>query len=225
MPRLAAPAVVNLTVSSVHNPFFNKRLWRRAVDAHKLTNELKITKEVSMFRSITLAIVFLYCATAFAQLPKDKLEGMSSTHMHSNAANDMIDGAQHPELIPDVVAYRLFLLGISEPPNTPEERKPRQLAFLKSAGLDDSDINEAIPVLARFKLDYKQLIDQYNQTVVEANAKHSSPDLEGLIVRRDELVRSTRDALKRAISPEGMTQFDEQVQLQKRNIKMSKEAR
>jgi len=178
-----------------------------------------------MFRSITLAIVFLYCAAAFGQLPKDKLDGMSSTHMHSNAANDMIDGAQHPELIPDVVAYRLFLLGISEPPNAPEERKPRQLAFLRSAGLDDNDINEAIPILSGFKQEYKQMIDQYNQSVLEANAQRRNPDFEGLIVRRDELVRSTRDALKRAISTAGMAQFDEYVQLQKRNIKISKEAR
>jgi hypothetical protein len=178
-----------------------------------------------MSRYITLAIVFFYCAVALAQLPKDKLDGMSSTHMHSNFANDMIDGAQHPELIPDVVAYRLFLLGISEPPNAPEERKPRQLAFLRSAGLDEKDIKEAIPILAGFKQEYKQMIDQYNHSVLEANAKHSSPDLEGLIVRRDELVRSTRDALKRTISTAGMAQFDEHVQLQKRNIKISKEAR
>jgi hypothetical protein len=181
--------------------------------------------EVCMVRSLTVVTVFFYCATAFAQLPDDRLDVPTRAHVHSHASDGLIDGSQHPELIPDAVAYRLFLLGISEPPNAPEQRKPRQLAFLKSAGLDDSDIKQAIPILAHFKVEYKRLIDDYNQKVVEANAAHKSTDFEGLIFRRDELVESTRDALKRVISPDSMARFDEQVQIQKRNMKVSKEAR
>jgi hypothetical protein len=35
-------------------------------------------------------------------------------HQHSDA--NVIDGAIHPELIPDTVAYRLYLIAVSENP-------------------------------------------------------------------------------------------------------------
>lgn len=129
---------------------------------------------------VILSLVWAF--PVFAQLPDnlDSLDGPNRRvpmHMHSSIAGNFIDGSQHPELIPDSIAYRLFLTVVAEPPNASEERKPRQKAFLRSAGLDDNDIQAAIPVLATFKVKYRDLIETYNQSVVTANARHVAPDL------------------------------------------------
>jgi hypothetical protein len=144
-------------------------------------------------------------------------------HEHSlPIASNVIDGALHPEFIPDSVAYRLFLLTVSETLSPSEDRVKRQRAFLIGAGLDDNDIRAAIPILSDFKRQNDGLIKEYNESVVKANLNHTSPDLAGFILQRDRLVQSTRDALTGSISHDAMTRLHAHIQDEKRNMKISK---
>ena len=166
-----------------------------------------------MVRGFTLAtLLIIGSSTLFGQLLPDRLDGLPA-HVHPSAG--MIDGSKNPEKIPDSTAYRLVLITVAEVLNPTEEQKNRQLSFLKTAGLADNDIQAAIPVLARFKTQYADLINQYNKSVVEANKAGETPDLATFLRQRDELVQSTRDALGHAVSLNGMLNFHAHVQREK----------
>jgi hypothetical protein len=179
-----------------------------------------------MIRSLLFAtLVLMGTSRMFAQLLPDRLDG-GPPHPHSVAAMSqlpagMIDGSKNPEQIADSTAYRLFLRTVAETSNPTPERKARQLSFLKQAGLDDNDTKAAVPVLARFKAQYDDLIKQYNQSVDEANKNGTAPDITTFLSQRDELVQSTRDALNQAVSSSGMLNFHAHVQRQKSGMKVA----
>jgi hypothetical protein len=185
----------------------------------------RVLREVSMLRQLLLIVLALFgTSRVFAQLLPDRLDN-GLTHVHSAPAagqlpTGMIDGSQHPEQIADSTAYRLFLLTVSESSSPTAERKSRQLAFLKLAGLDDNDVQAAIPVLAKFKAQYTDLIKQYNQSVDEANKNGTSPDIKTFLSQRDALVQSTRDALSQAVSANGMLNVHAHLQRQKSRMKV-----
>ena len=137
----------------------------------------------------------------------------------------MIDGAKHPELIPDLVAYRLFFITVSEPQQATAEQRARQRAQLLTAGLKEGDLQHASSVLATFKAEYGDLVERYNESVDVANRSGKAPDLQTFLSQQDELVQATREALAGALSPGGMTRFDAHVQSEKRNMRVAKEDR
>src|SRR5215471_18201282 len=77
-------------------------------------------------------------------------------HAQSVYPPGTIDGADHPELIPDEVAYKMLFLSLMEPENPTEAQRARQEAKLRMivlsendqasflAGLSDSGIGSAI---------------------------------------------------------------------------------
>jgi hypothetical protein len=67
--------------------------------------------------------------------------GQSIPEHSTVVADNLIDGAQHPELIPDLAAYRLFLLTVGQGPISDSAG---QHAFLRARGLSDEDIQAAI---------------------------------------------------------------------------------
>ena len=106
-----------------------------------------------MIRVIVLAgLLVTLIPTLNGQLLPNNLEDPPMPGMHHR--QDVIDGAKTPDLIPDSTAYRLFLITVSEVSNPTSEQLSRQIAFLKTAGLDEDDINSAIPILAKFKSEY-----------------------------------------------------------------------
>lgn len=134
----------------------------------------------------------------------------------------LIDGAKHPELIPDKVAYRLYFVAVSEMPNPSEQQKLRQAAHLKATGIkDEQDRQSFVDVLTDFKVRYNALIAAYNQAAEAADEAGTSPDLAGFIRKRDELVQSTRDKLTNSMSAESLARLDARVQIEKRNMKVS----
>ena len=182
-----------------------------------------------MVRSLLIAITiaaFTYNSSAqFIPNRLDEGNQNSRTHVHSTDAKGsvagMIDGAQHPELIPDSTAYRLLLITVSEEPNPTPEEAERQLAFLRAAGLDSDDIEAAILVLATFRAQYADLITRYNEAVASANAAGIAPDLATFLQQRDSLVQFTRAALASALSNAGMDRFHAHVQREKSRMKVA----
>jgi hypothetical protein len=138
---------------------------------------------------------------------------------------DIIDGAKHPELVPDLVAYRLYFVAVAEPIDATAEQKQRQRAFLKAAGIGDADLESAIAVLATFKKSYDDLVKRYNDSVDTANRAGTPPDLETFLSQQDALVESTRQALAAAIGAEKMSRVEARVQHEKTNMRVAKEDR
>jgi hypothetical protein len=73
----------------------------------------------------------------------------------------LVDGAQHPELIPDSTAYRLYLLTVCTVPNPTDDERARQYSRLGMIRLQDKDRQQLNMILADFKSQYTSLISHY----------------------------------------------------------------
>jgi hypothetical protein len=145
-------------------------------------------------------------------------------HDHGAATpNNFVDGAQHPELIPDSAAYRMYFVAVSEMPNPNEQSKIRQLAHLKRMNLEDEDLKLLINELENFKVAYSTLIEQYNRSAEATLAAGGKPDIHPFLVQRDALVQSTRDRLGATLTTGGLARLHENVQNEKQNMRIAKE--
>jgi len=144
-------------------------------------------------------------------------------HQHTQAnmaQTNIIDGAVHPEMIPDLTAYRLYLAMVSRPPAPTDDQVKRQEAQLRKTGLQDGDRKRLVATLSNFYSEYQNLIQTFNQEATSAWARGERPDMESLRVQRDQLVQSTHDALKAALTAKGWTLLDAHVQNEKKHMKI-----
>lgn len=79
-----------------------------------------------------------------------------------------IDGELTPDLIPDGVAWRVFLRAVSELDNPSEVQLSRFLTKINRVGLDSTDTASMIKVLAHFDRDLK-LADNAITTAINAH--------------------------------------------------------
>jgi hypothetical protein len=162
--------------------------------------------------------------TALAFLPASinlTAQDTPPDHQHHQVAGTTIDGAEHPELIPDLTAYRLYLLAVSEPPSPTEGQRLRQEARLKKVGMKDFDRLALINILASFNLQYHSLIDSYNKAATEAWTHQQRTDPGPLRFELDSLVQSTHDAIRGTLSDDSWTRLDAHVQGEKKRMKIS----
>ena len=133
-----------------------------------------------MGKSLVLLLAMVLTGIATAQ---------QATTMHTHNA-DIIDGSKTPELIPDVIAWRLWMLSVIAPdPDHPELAQHRQDVFLKKAGFDDTELDAARKVLAQFKQDYESAKAAHNDQVKSGAA------LSQFRAQRDSLAATARDRL------------------------------
>jgi hypothetical protein len=117
--------------------------------------------------------------------------GQNST-AHQHAAPNLIDGAVHPELIPDSTVWRLWLAAVSLSPNATEKERMFQQAHLATLQLTNADSVQLNTILTEFKGQYLALIARYNES---AKVLGSQADITLFRQQRDELVSSTRAAI------------------------------
>ena len=162
--------------------------------------------------------VFFLITLAFANI----LFAQTNIHPnHNHTVPDLIDGALHPELIPDATAYRLYFVAVSEMPNPTEEQKARQTAHLRRMRLTDNDMQSTIIALEEFKVQYTNLIALYNESAKAADVAGRKPDFDTFRLQRDALVQRTRERVKSVLTPDGLARFDGHIQDEKRNMKVS----
>lgn len=133
----------------------------------------------------------------------------------------MIDGAAHPEQIPDVVAYRLVLLGIASPANPTDAQTRRHLAQFRAIQMNDADSANLVSMLSRFSADYHNMIEAYNEAAKALNDSGQRADINSFLLKRDQFVQATHDQLKNALSADGWGRLDAYVQGQKKHMKIS----
>lgn len=141
--------------------------------------------------------------------------------VHNHGPAPMIDGSAHPEQVPDVVAYRLVLLGLSQPANPTEAQSKRHLAQFRAISMNDSDNGTLFSILSRFRDDYRSMIETYNAAATAANASGQRADLNSFLLQRDQFIRATHDQIKNALSSEGWGRLDVFVQGNKKHMKIS----
>jgi|SRR5271157_4804905 len=168
-------------------------------------------------RSIAM-LTFLALLSMVYPAQAQSVVSTSSAHEHPQA--NIIDGAAHPELIPDLTAYRLYLVMVSKQSNPTDDQKKRQEAQLRKIGLQEADRKTLAVQLSNFYSEYQNLIQTFNQKATVAWARGERPDIESLRLQRDQLVQSTRDALKAALTANGWALLDAHVQNEKKHMKI-----
>jgi hypothetical protein len=151
-----------------------------------------------MKHTITLGIVLALAGTVSAQ--QAQLQRSIQTH---KTATNVVSGREHPELIPDATAFRLYFLSVSLPENPTETDLSHQRAHLTAAGLEARDQQLAMVIIQNFKQQYTILTEKYG----------SSPEL--FLQEREDLVQATRAALKSALSEKAFRVLEAKVRAEK----------
>jgi hypothetical protein len=144
----------------------------------------------------------------------------SSPPQHQHAEPKLIDGSAHPELVPDSVAYRLFLVSVSRGQRPTEAEQKHQRAQLMQTGLDDIDQQMFLSVLSDFRVKYDALVAEYNDSAKAALAHNEAANVQVLLNKLDALVQSTRAAINVRLTSEGAAQLHSHVLSEKKNMKV-----
>jgi hypothetical protein len=147
----------------------------------------------------------------------------AQTPQHQHVTPNVIDGAVHPELIPDSIAYRLYLVAVSTGANPTKAEQERQHVHLMKTGLDDIDERMLVILLADFRAKYDALVAEYNASARAAFAQNETTDVHILLNKLDALVQSTRDTISVRLSSQGAAHFHSFVLSEKKNMKVTGE--
>ncbi len=132
---------------------------------------------------------------------------------HSSSLSVVVDGSKDPELIPDDLAYRHFLLALAEHGTPTTEEARRREARLNPVGLSVSDHDELIDQLhgVREELDSIQMSRQSgfaSQTLTESARTALFTSLRS---REQILLDNAVASLRANLSSQGMAQLDAYV--------------
>jgi hypothetical protein len=144
-----------------------------------------------------------------------------SSQLNMSNAPETIDGSKHPELVPDLAAYRLWLIAVAaDVQDHPEQTIKRRRALLKQAGvIQADDLANAMNIIVEFKGAYSDLLDSYNKNVTQ----ESIPDLKPFLLQRDRLVQSTMTALGSMLSKNSFSLLQAHVRAEKSHMTVAKE--
>jgi hypothetical protein len=169
-----------------------------------------------MIRYATVLLLSMFAFGAWAQ-------SSPPTYQHNITTPNLIDGAVHPELIPDSVAYRLYFVTVSTGVNPTEAEQTHQRMRIVGTGLKNTDHQTLVSILSGFRAKYDALVDKYNTSAKEAAARNQTTDARPLLKEIDDLVQSTRDVISVQLSSEGSAKLHAFVVSEKKNMKMTGE--
>ncbi len=130
--------------------------------------------------------------------------------VQGNGANNVIDGRDHPELIKDKDAYRLFFLAA-----TANQDPAQRQAMFGPLKLTPDQLSQIGFVLNDLRLRHDQMISDYNAGVMAQQGQMG--DLKSFLGSRDALVAQARASIENII---GVKTFDlySIIQIEKRNM-------
>jgi hypothetical protein len=169
-----------------------------------------------MIRYVIVLVLSMFALGAWAQ-------SSPPLHQHNITAPNLIDGAVHPELIPDSVAYRLYFVAVSIGANPTEAERTRQRVRIMSTGVKNTDQQTLISILSGFRAKYDALVDEYNTSAKEAAARNQTTDAHPLVKEIDALVQSTRDMISAQLSSQSAAKLHAFVVSEKKNMKVTGE--
>ena len=136
----------------------------------------------------------------------------------------MIKGSEHPELVPDSVAYRSWF-SIAGDALEDRTKHPEQVQSVFSmTRLSEADQATLKGIVLTWQKQEKQLVSAYNAKIEEANRAR---DFKGYAIqvkfRHDhaDLALATAKIAKESLSPEGANKFAQFIQGHKGAISMN----
>ena len=126
----------------------------------------------------------------FSTLPKIVIAVLAfaiTSSAQPPAAGTLIDGAAHPEQIPESLAFRMFYRFLAQPANPTPEQIDRQQALVAPANLSEKDLQQLASVMA----DYYVGLENLRREV--RIAKEASPN--GLDAATAQRLTAERDSI------------------------------
>jgi len=165
------------------------------------------------------AVVLVFACIPILFLPQ-RMAAQQPQHQHVAAAHTdhVIDGTQHPELVPDSAAYRLYFVTVSLSANPTDKDKKVQDAHLAKINLDPIDKQAFVTVVANFRSQYDAWTARWNAA---ATAQGDSFDPAPFLQQRDDLVQATRAAIGQSLSISGVKLLDAHIQGEKKRMKVA----
>ncbi|HEY3826729.1 MAG TPA: hypothetical protein VGL82_19350 [Bryobacteraceae bacterium] len=124
-------------------------------------------------------------------------------HAQAAAANQLpvsVNGMNTPQLIPDDLAWRHFILSVSEHSVASSDDQQRRTSRLRLTGLSASDQNSLISALAGVR----EQLDAIDLTRASTAATNTTA-LAQLLAQQTSILNSARIAIRGAVSAAGMT--------------------
>ncbi len=142
----------------------------------------------------------------------------SPSHDHPPSPDNLIDGGKNPELIPDSVAYRLYLLTVYIPANSTEQERRTQLAHLRRVPLHDDDLQLPLTILAQFRSQFEAWRNRF-----DAAARVQGPQFDAtpFLQEREDIVRTTRNLIGKSLSVDAVILLDSHIKSEKKFMKVA----
>lgn len=120
-----------------------------------------------------------------------------------------IDGEATPDLIPDGLAWRVFLRAVSEPNNATQAQLSRLLTKINRVGLSSTDTATFISVLARVDGEIKE--KDIELAAIQATTPNGKATIVSLSKGIDDVVATAVDDLSARLSADGMARLQKHV--------------
>lgn len=136
----------------------------------------------------------------------------------------MINGGEHPELIPDSVAYRSWFDRVGHALDDEAKMPGLVQAVLSMTGLSEADQAILKGIVLNWRTQENQLVSTYNAKIEEANRTRDFKSYAIQVKFRHDhadLALATAKTVKESLSPEGAKKFDQFIQSQKGTISMN----
>ena len=148
--------------------------------------------------------VFSGCVIGFLAVPITSFGQTSNITTQSYARP--IYGAQTPDLIPDIVAYRFVLLSLRLPDSPTEKDIATQRARLRWIGFSPTDVVVATNVIADLKTTQEQWETGNRNRPIQSTA-----DRDAVRVQQNTIIQNVITVLFQQLSLLGQFQFDAYV--------------
>jgi hypothetical protein len=125
-----------------------------------------------------------------------------------------VDGAKHPELIPDDIAWQTFIVFTSHLEESSPGLRNAQLRDLAAQGVSPSDLTTLVSILSEFHANHKPLLARLLDPAT------TDSDRTTQITQRKELITGARRAIEQSLTPEGVALLRAYVQKMKAGIRL-----
>ena len=136
----------------------------------------------------------------------------STDAQHIHSQSEVIKGSEHPELIQESTAYRLFFLNLTQSPGSGRSVAEIQHERLKPVGLLEQEISATFFALQDFRSKYDQLAAEYNAS------DQSNAQWDTFVESRNALLDLARQQMKTYLSPLSLQLLHNHVMAEKSNM-------
>jgi hypothetical protein len=152
---------------------------------------------------IVTAVVPL--SRVYARKETGKPRAVSRQVVPAQTRTPTIDGAKNPEMIPDIVAVRHFVLAVALPSDAPASQTARRSSYLKYARLSNEDANTVVSAVANVRAELDLINAEARQIV---DGPDASTVRHALQARKTAVFEDAYNRIYTRISPMGQTSLD-----------------